>query len=116
MDAATTPQRRGLHRVRFPISERPIWCVNHTDVPVIEMSENSCRVVTVDDTAKDVDSVWVGHLRFADGERVWIEGIIVRRDQASIVLRLSKGVSYRKLMSLQRDFLRRFPVRHDVTW
>lgn len=116
MDAARIPQRRGLYRVRFPIPEQPIWCVNQTDVPVIEMSENSCRVVALSEAEIDPDSVWCGHLRFADGERVWIEGSIVRRDQESIVLRLSKGVSYRKLMSLQRDFLRRYPVRHDVTW
>lgn len=116
MDATTVPQRRALHRVQFPIAERPQWNIGHWSFPIIDLSETSCRVVGVTDFAQSADVVWAGFLKFADGEQIWIEGTIIRHDEEAIVLRLSKGVSYRKLMSLQRDFLRRYPVRHELTW
>lgn len=116
MNATTVPQRRALHRVQFPIAERPHWNIGHRSFPVVDLSETSCRVECVTDVAKGADFVWTGFLKFADGEQVWIEGSMIRHDDETIVLKLSKGVSYRKLMSLQRDFLRRYPVRQQLTW
>lgn len=107
-------QRRAFHRVRFPSAERPRWLVGDSSFSVIDLSETGCRLALAGHIAIGLAQTWTGLLRFADGEETWVEGTPTRLDPDSIVVRFAKGISFKKIMSIQRELLRKYPARRDL--
>lgn len=114
MIAQPNSQRRSFHRVRFPIAEQPRWIVGNTSFTVIDLSETSCRLdlrgIGVIDDQRPIS----GFLRFTDGDQVWIEGNVLRREPQELIVQFTKGVSFKKLMSVQRELLRKYPALRDA--
>lgn len=115
MTVPVNVQRREFHRVRFPFAEQPRWFVGDRSFAVIDLSETGCRLAIVGHVEIGLEQSWAGVLRFADGEEVWVEGTPARLDPDSIVVQLAKGISFKKIMSLQRELLRKYPTRRDLT-
>ncbi len=114
MIAQPHPQRRTYHRIRFPIAEQPRWIVGDASFAVVDLAEANCRLRWRGDTAIDWELPLSGILRFADGDQVWIEGQAVRQDSAGIVVQFTKGVTFKKVVALQRELLRKYPARRDL--
>ena len=114
MIAQPNPQRRMYHRIRFPVAEQPRWIVGVASFAVLDLAEASCRLVRLGDDVMDWERPLRGNLRFVDGDQVWIEGKAVRQDSAGIVVQFTKGVTFKKVIALQRELLRKYPARHDL--
>ena len=113
MIAQPDPQRRMYHRIRFPVAEQPRWIVGDASFAVVDLAEASCRLARLSDDVIDWERPLSGILRFADGDQVWIEGQTVRQDSAGIVVQFTKGVTFKKVVALQRELLRKYPARRD---
>ena len=114
MIAQPDPQRRMYHRIRFPVAEQPRWIVGDASFAVVDLAEASCRLARLGDDVIDWAQPLRGDLRFADGDRVWIEGKAVRQDSVEIVVQFTKGITFKKVIALQRELLRKYPARRDL--
>jgi preprotein translocase subunit Sec61beta len=115
MTVQVNVQRRAFHRVRFPSAEQPRWLVGDSSFAVIDLSETGCRLAIAGHGAIGLAQTWAGYLRFMDGEEVWVEGTPIRLDPDSIVVQLAKGIGFKKIISLQRELLRKYPALRDLT-
>ena len=109
-----TQQRRAFHRVRFPIAEQPRWMIGSTNFAVVELAETSCRLALCGHEAIDLGQTWQGMVQFADGDQIWIEGTAIRLEHEAIVVRLAKGINFKKIISLQRELHRKYPTLREL--
>lgn len=97
--------RRSHFRLRIPPPERPTLHVGGAAFPVTELSEGGCRVPA----AAAAGWVAAGWLVFRGGERVPVEGVVVRTDGDEAVVRFTAGVSLGAMVRLQRRLARAYP-------
>lgn len=114
MNAQPTPQRRAFHRIRFPVSEQPRCFIGETSFAVVDLSETSCRLSLRHHDAISLEQSLHAILKFADGEELRIEGQATRCEGKFVVIQLSSGVTFKKIMSLQQELHRKFPASRDV--
>ena len=113
MNAQPNPQRRAFHRIQFPLSERPQCLIGKTSFAVIDLSETSCRLSVLQQDAIPLEQLVRGLLKFADGEELAIEGHATRCEDDIVVMQLSSGVSFRKIIALQQVLHRKFPANRE---
>lgn len=113
MIVVSKPQRRTFHRVQFPLAEQPRWITGSASFSVLDLSETSCRLCRVGQNAVDAEHILRGPLKFPDGDQVWVEGEVLRLEAQEIIVHFTKGLSFKKIIGLQRWLVQKYPARRD---
>ena len=113
MNALPNPQRRALHRIRFPLAERPRCLLGTASFVVLDLSETSCRIDQHGCDSVPLESPLSGLLRFVDGDELPIEGRPIRSADKTVVIQFSTSIPLKKMIALQCDLHRRYPALRD---
>ena len=102
-------QRRAYFRLRYPTSEGPAVTIAGADYEVLEISEAGARIKLLPDASIAIGQAFSGIVRFDDGVIVPVKGEVSRIDGDQAALKLSPGVSLRRMLAEQRHILERHP-------
>ena len=112
MDPPPT-ERRKHYRLKYPVSERPTVQLNDQDFQVFDVSENGVTVLLPSGHSVHVNQPVSGVPRFGDGEHICIEGVVMRCDEETMALELSKGVSMKRMLAEQSRLRHKYPMLFD---
>ena len=102
-------QKRAYFRLRYPAAEGPTVAIGDTDYEVLDISEKGTRIKIPGGDKLTLGQPVKGALRFRDGAIVPIEGEVSRIDGDQGALKLTSGISLRRMMAEQRQILQRHP-------
>jgi hypothetical protein len=109
MSSTGSGERRAFYRLRYPEPERPKLLFDNTECHVAELSESGARLIHARwhlDTGRKI----AGWIRFADGEATEVEGIVLRTEGGEAIVRLSVGVSLKRMLDEQRRLIQQYPI------
>ncbi|NRA63841.1 MAG: PilZ domain-containing protein [Pseudobacteriovorax sp.] len=103
---------RSFFRLEYPESVRPKIFVDDGMYTVINLSEEGVKFVrpgrNPEHLAEPSPKVLTGKILFQNDE-VWdVKGHVLRVEDQTVVLKLSQGLSFGKIMAEQRFLLKRF--------
>ncbi|MDG3087090.1 PilZ domain-containing protein [Vibrio hannami] len=99
-------QRRQFYRLRYPRNDRPVITLMDKKYHVCEISEQGLRIVFLSHTPVAIGLTVSGNITFHDNEKILIEGDILRQDDLEVIIKLSKGVSFKR-MTVEQLYLRK---------
>jgi hypothetical protein len=100
--------RREYFRLPYPITTGAVLTVNGTNYKVDELSERAVRVVTgVGRLAQDTPVQ--GTLTLAMGTRCAVQGVILRVDDNSFIVKIEKGIKGYDVIREQVFVSKQFP-------
>lgn len=114
--ATDEANRRQHYRVEYPASDRPAFVAGKLKGAVSDCSETGVRVFFPASLPAD-ESVQVGDrmtglIRFARGESAEVEGVVVRYDGKTLVLKLDTAkLPFGRIMKEQWWLRARYPWR-----
>lgn len=76
---------------------------------VIDISERSAKLRFGEGLPANVEEPVNGVIRFSDGSDVSVEGAAFRRAQNTLVIILSKGISFRRMVLEQLHLRQKYP-------
>jgi hypothetical protein len=100
--------RREYFRLPYPITAGAVLTVNGTNYKVDELSERGVRVVTGVGRLP-VDAVVQGTLTLAMGTRCTVQGVILRVDDDSFIVKIDKGIKGYDVIREQVFVSKKFP-------
>ena len=100
--------RREYFRLPYPITTGAVLTVNGTNYKVDELSERGVRVVTGVGRLP-VDALIQGTLTFAMGTRCAVQGVILRVDGDSFIVKIEKGIRGYDVIREQVFVSKQFP-------
>lgn len=112
---STTPsaeERREFHRIRYPIAERPTFSPEGKKAhSVLDIAEHGIRYLSPDGhpLPRLHDSI-NGVLRFRDGVRINLEGIVLRVQDQEVVLYFVREIPLNILLAEQRRLHKKYPM------
>ena len=110
MDQHPQNQRRRYYRLQYPEVERPtVWFKGRT-YEVAEVSEGGVMILLGDGCAVRVGQSFAGVVEFEDGETNSIVGVVLRIDANKMIVKLSKGISLRRMMAEQIRLRKKYPM------
>jgi preprotein translocase subunit YajC len=77
---------------------------------VSEVSEGGVMILLGDGCAVRLGQSFVAVIRFQDGETNSIVGVVLRIDEKKMVVKLSKGVSLKRMMAEQIRIRKKYPM------
>jgi hypothetical protein len=110
MDQHPEHQKRRYYRLHYPEVERPSVWFKGRYYEVSEVSEGGIMILLGDGCAVRLGQSFVGVIRFQDGETNSIVGVVLRIDENKMVVKLSKGVSLRRMMAEQIRIRKKYPM------
>jgi hypothetical protein len=110
MDQHSQNQRRRYYRLHYPEVERPTVWFKGRYYEVAEVSEGGVMILLGDGCAVGLGQSFVGVVRFQDGETNSIVGVVLRIDENKMVVKLSKGISLRRMMAEQIRLRKKYPM------
>jgi hypothetical protein len=110
MDQDPQNQRRRYYRLRYPEVERPTVWFKGRYYEVLEVSEGGAMILLGDGCAVRLGQSFVGVVQFQDGETSSIVGVVLRLDENKMVVKLSKGISLRRMMAEQIRLRKKYPM------
>ena len=113
MDPQSPRDRRAFYRLRYPAVERPTIRINDFEYKVTEISEKGARILFVGENAYSIEKLFTGSVSFCGGETVEIEGSVVWSSEKEIAIRLSKGITLKRMMKEQARLHRKYPLLLD---
>ena len=110
MDQHSQNQRRRYYRLHYPEAERPTVWFKGLHYEVAEVSEGGLMILLGDGCAVRLGQSFVGVVRFQDGETNSIVGVVLRIDENRMAVKLSKGISLRRMMAEQIRLRKKYPM------
>ena len=101
--------RRKYFRFRYPRNDRPSLNLGHP-FAVTEISEGGLRVARAARDLWLLDGRVRGEVRFGDGESTVIEGHVRRVSASEVVIELTSGVDFRRMLKEQSRVQRRYRI------
>ena len=102
--------QRKYFRLRYPVTERPIIRSGDRDFEVAEISEGGVRIIVTGGMEFEPGGQFSGSILFADGEILDIRGLMLRSMDGEIVVRLSQGISFKRMVAEQAL------LKQKLTW
>ncbi|WP_375752488.1 PilZ domain-containing protein [Vibrio sp. HN007] len=99
-------QRRQYYRLRYPRNDRPVITLMDKKYHVCEISEQGLRIVFLSQNPVAIGLTVSGKISFHDSETLSIEGEILRQDDLEVIIKLTKGVSFKR-MTVEQLYLRK---------
>jgi len=110
MDQHPQNQRRSYYRLQYPEVERPtVWFKGRT-YEVAEVSEGGAMILLGDGCAVSIGQSFAGVVEFEDGETNPIVGVVLRLVENKMIVKLSKGISLRRMMAEQIRLRKKYPM------
>jgi len=113
MDQHSQNQRRRYYRLHYPEVERPTVWFKGQYYGVTEVSEGGVMILLGDGCAVRLGQSFVGVIQFQDGETNPIVGVVLRIDEGRMAVKLSKGISLRRMMAEQIRIRNKYPMFFD---
>lgn len=110
MDQPSESDQRKYFRLKYPVAERPIVRSEDSEYEIAEISEGGARVIVAGQGSFDAGQPFSGTILFADGEEVDIRGIVLRCEGDEVAVRLSIGISFKRMVSEQAQ------LKQRLTW
>jgi len=110
MDQHSQEDRRSHYRLGYPEAERPTVRIGNRDYEVSEISEGGAQILISRNEAGNLAQSFTGVLTFQDGEAFPIEGVVMRSTGTSLIVKLSKGVSLKRMLSEQIRLRKSYPM------
>ena len=110
MDQHPQDQRRRYYRLQYPEVERPTVWFKARYYEVTEVSEGGVMILLGDGCAVRLGQSFVGVIQFQDGEINPIVGVVLRIDEGRMAVKLSKGISLRRMMAEQIRLRKKYPM------
>jgi len=110
MDQHPQNQRRRYYRLQYPEVERPTVWFKGRDYEVTEVSEGGVMILLGDGCAVRLGQSFVGVIQFQDGETNPIVGVVLRIAANKMAVKLSKGISLRRMMAEQIRLRKKYPM------
>ena len=101
-------QRREHFRIEFPSSERPSIIVNGRSHSVIDLSEQGIKVHWTNHDLPLIGNPLYGVVVFTDGSKVDIQGKVIRASGAIVIVNLTQGIPYPKMLAEQRRLIQKY--------
>ena len=102
-------QRREHFRVFYPVSERPKIRILGEDYDVAEAAERGIKFCARKGAENKFEEIVYATITFHDGEFYDFEGKVKRLEKDEIVLQLSKGIPYKRIVKEQRYLIKKYP-------
>jgi len=113
MAAELPDEKRSYYRLQYPKPERPTVWFQGCCYEVSEISEGGVRVILAGGCAVRLRQTFAGVLRFKDGGNEPIVGVVIRFDHSEIVVKLSKGISLKRMIAEQSRVRKKYPMFFD---
>ena len=110
MDQHPQKQRRRYYRLQYPELERPTVWFKARYYEVTEVSEGGVMILLGDGCAVRLGQSFAGVVQFEDGETNSIVGVVLRIDANKMIVKLSKGISLRRMMAEQIRLRKKYPM------
>lgn len=99
-------QKRAHFRIVYPVGSRPKITLRNQTFDVVDLSEMGVRFATRDAKSwRSIVDVIQASILFADNEKVAVIGKVLRTTDDQVILQLTKGVPFAKVMAEQRRIL-----------
>lgn len=102
-------ERRQFFRLRYPIAERPTIELQGESYQVCEISEEGARLLFRSAKPVSFGETMTGTIHFFDSEDVDVEGIPLRQHGCEVALKLTKGLSLKRMTDEQLHLLEKYP-------
>ncbi|MGF1753854.1 PilZ domain-containing protein [Vibrio makurazakiensis] len=109
MSEETNEQKRQYYRLKYPKRARPVLRVEDQLFHVSEVSEKGVRLMIKNLTAFYSGLSLVGTLDLHDHSKVKVCGAVLRFDGNEVILQLTKGPTFKDMVSEQRHIRRKYP-------
>jgi hypothetical protein len=110
MDGSSNREKRRYYRLEYPAAERPTVRYKGRDYRVSEASEGGVKILLDRRCAVRVGQFFAGVIRFKDGGIVPIVGVVLRFDQREMVVKLTIGISFNRMIAEQRRIRQKYPM------
>ena len=105
--------RREFYRLSYPNSDRPLIRFGKKVLPVAEISEEGVKIAH-DGQCPALDEPFRGTIIFQDGEQATVEGVVYRLDDRDFVVKLTQGISIRRITLEQLWLKEKFPILFET--
>ncbi|WP_394247262.1 PilZ domain-containing protein [Vibrio profundi] len=109
MSEESFAQKRQYYRLKYPKRARPIMRVDDELFHVSEVSEKGVRLLIRNLAAFYQGLSMVGTLNLHDHSSVQVCGAVLRFDGDEVILQLTKGPSFKDMVSEQRHIRQKYP-------
>lgn len=109
MEQEEFEQKRQFYRLRYPRNDRPVVNLFDKSFYVCEISEQGMRIVFVSKTQVALGISVSGKVTFHDNEAIEINGTILRQHDTEVAIKLSKGVSFKRMTKEQLYLRKKYP-------
>jgi len=113
MEDSPKNNRRAYYRLRYPKAERPKLLSGDQVYEVSEISEKGLRVVLEGAEVQRAEP-FSGVLSFFDGEEIKVVGTVFRSDERETVVKLTTGISLKRMLDEQLRIREKYPRLHDT--
>lgn len=110
MQQTAPEQRRQFFRLRYPRNDRPVVTLKDQAYHVCEISEQGMRIIFLSPTKVALGITVSGRIEFFDKEQIEIEGVTLRQHDGEVALKLSKGISLKRMTVEQRRLRQKYPA------
>ena len=110
MDQHSQDDRRSHYRLEYPEAERPTVRIGSRGYEVSEISEGGAQILISSNEAGSLARSFTGVLTFKDGEVVPIAGDVIRATVTRLIVKLSKGVTLKQMLSEQIRLRKKYPM------
>ncbi len=101
-------ERRQHYRIEYPLQARPRLDIGTRAYQVLDVSERGLRLVWESGSTPSVGWKFHGVLTLANGDRIKVDGHVLRVEAEQISIQLSSGVPLSRIMSEQLYLLRSY--------
>ncbi|MBW3694723.1 PilZ domain-containing protein [Vibrio sp. T187] len=109
MSEESFAQKRQYYRLKYPKRARPLMRVDDELFHVSEVSEKGVRLLIRNLASFYRGLSMVGTLNLHDHSTVKVSGAVLRFDGDEVILQLSKGPSFKDMVSEQRHIRQKYP-------
>ncbi|MCL9782760.1 PilZ domain-containing protein [Vibrio sp. S4M6] len=102
-------QKRQYFRLRYPKRARPVFRAEEERYSVAEVSEKGIRVIMSNTSILYRGMSVNGSLLLAGDDFIQVEGAILRFDKDEVIVKLTKGPSFKDMVAEQRRLKRKYP-------
>ena len=113
MDDKQRETRRSHYRLRYPPASQPTIDIDDVTYQVAEISEAGVRIVLAGTFSISPSAAFAGDIKFHDGEKVSIEGLVLRTHGNEVAVQLSSGISIKRMLAEQIWLRNEFPMFFD---
>ncbi|MDN3699794.1 PilZ domain-containing protein [Vibrio artabrorum] len=103
-------QKRQFYRLKYPKRARPVMRIKDELFHVSEVSEKGIRLIMSKLNPVYRGLSMVGSLRLHSNYNIDISGSVLRQEGDEVIIKLSKGPSFKDMVSEQRRIRQRYPV------